>query len=314
LAESEPTPTDSCACCGGALEVEPRIHGVDRVLPTPGEFDIRVCTNCGTGKTFPIAQEDELGAFYEGGYGNFQDVEEDPSLLKLIMAIPSRLYQWRLRNCMPLSAARGGGRFLDIGCGSGWVSELFAKDGWEVEGIEPSPVACAETAARGIKVHQGTINTVELPEESFDAVLFFHSLEHTVDPRHDLRRAARLLRPGGKMLIAVPNFGSAEAKRFGTYWYPLELPRHRTHFTDRGLAKLLESEGFDVEQRTTGTPLLSLPISMRIKHSGDANLKGRLSYLIVAAISLPLQPLTGLYGRLRGGCAYLNMSATKRAR
>lgn len=283
------------------------------MLPTPGEFDVRVCPECGTGKTFPIVAEDELGAFYEGGYGNYIDTDADPSLLKRLLALPRWIYQWRTRTCMPISAARGPGRMLDIGCGNGWVCEMMKKHGWDAVGIEPSPVACAESAARGVEVHEGTINTVELPEESFDAVLFYHSLEHTVDPRHDLRRARGLLKTGGQILIAVPNFGSPEAKKFGTAWHPLELPRHRTHFTQAGLEELLKSEGFSIDETTTGTPLLSYLSSLQIKRTGSARPRTRLGGLALSAVAIPLQPITAFWGKLRGGRAHLNVAATKLA-
>lgn len=308
------TQADDCPACGSRLRTEVAIHGADRVLPTPGEFDIRVCPDCGTGKTFPIATEDELGAFYEGGYANHEDVQSDPTLISMIVAIPSRIYHWRARNFFPLSAVKGQGRFLDVGCGNGWIAELFVKEGWDAVGIELTEAGCAQTAARGVEVHQGTINTVDLPEGSFDAVLFYHALEHTVDPAEDLANAIRLLAPGGKLLVAVPNFASHEAKSFGRDWFGLELPRHRTHFTPKGLKALLESQGLVVDRISTGTPLLTYPYSFRIKHFGQSRQLGRLGSLAIAAISIPLYPFSALYGHLRGGAAILNAAATKPGR
>jgi SAM-dependent methyltransferase len=188
---------------------------------------------------------------------------------------------------------------------------LFVKEGWEAEGIELTEVGCEETAARGVKAHQGTINSVDLPEQSFDTILFFHCLEHTVDPRNDLRRAIKLLKPGGQILIGVPNFSSWEARRFGTYWAPLELPRHRTHFTEQGLKKLLESESLSIEKTSTGTPLGSLVNSIRNKRGGETRPLGRIGGLLFAVACVPLLPVSALIGRLGGGCAVLNVAARK---
>lgn len=308
-----PTPVDNCACCGTPLESEPRIEGFDRVLGTAKNCSVRVCPECGTGKTFPIAQEDELGAFYEGEYTNHVDVRKDSLLLRILVTPARRFYNWRIRNSMPIAAARGGGRFLDVGCGSGWVAEMFANEGWQAEGIELTEIGCEETAARGVTAHQGTINSVDLPAESFDTILFFHCLEHTVDPRNDLRRAIGLLKPGGQMLVAVPNFSSWEARHYGTYWNALELPRHRTHFTEDGLGRLLESEGLTITKRSTGTPLVSLANSIRNKRTGESRPMGRVGSLLFVAVSIPLMPFSAIIGRLRGGCAVQNVAAVKPA-
>jgi 2-polyprenyl-3-methyl-5-hydroxy-6-metoxy-1,4-benzoquinol methylase len=287
--------------------------GVDRVLSVPGEFEIHRCPKCGSGKTFPIVEEDGLAALYEGDYANHVDESADPGLLQKLLNPARKLYRWRIRSCMPLSEVENQtGRLLDVGCGNGWVSEMFAERGWEVVGIEPTTAGCEQTAARGIEIHQGTINTVDLPDESFDTVLFFHVLEHVVDPRTDLRRAIKMLKPGGKLLIGVPNFTCWERDAFGSRWLMLELPRHRTHFTPEGLVKLLESEGLTVDRKTTGTSLMTLMTSIQIKIFGHVRTSGVLTSRIFAALAVPLQPPTALFNRLRGGGEILNIAATKR--
>jgi SAM-dependent methyltransferase len=115
-----------------------------------------------------------------------------------------------------------------------------------VGGIDPSPQACAVATIRGIDARIGTLESVDYGEMSFDAVVMNHSLEHVVDPEADLRRVLSLLRPGGLLLLSVPNFGSWQRRVFGVHWYPLDLPRHRTHFTAAALDHALTNAGFDV--------------------------------------------------------------------
>ena len=96
--------------------------------------------------------------------------------------------------------------------------------------------------------------SARLTVDSFDAVVMSHSLEHVSEPRADLARVRRLLRPGGLLLISVPNFASWQREMFGSEWFALDLPRHRTHFTPRSLAHALRGEGFElVSVRTTSS-------------------------------------------------------------
>lgn len=301
-----------CPCCNSLLNEQPLVVGIDRVLAVPGEFEVFNCPKCGAGKSFPLVAEEGLAALYEGGYPNHADSGDGSGLLQRVLRPIRRIYQSRIRSSMPLSGIKGGsGRLLDVGCGNGWVAEMFVAEGWEAVGIEPTEIGCAQTAARGIEVHEGTINAVDLPAESFDAILFFHVLEHTVDPRTDLRRALELLKPGGTLMIGVPNFGCWQRKAFGTHWLMLELPRHRSHFTPEGLRQLLESEDLEIQAWTTGTSLTTLPASIQIKLFGHMRTTGPLVSRLFAALALPLLPPTALYNRLRGGGEILNFVATK---
>ena len=151
---------------------------------------------------------------------------------------------------------------------------------------------------------QGTLTGAELAG-GFDAVVFEHSLEHVVEPREDLARAQALLRPGGLVVVAVPNFGSRQARRFRAAWFHLDLPRHRTHFTARGLELLLRESGFDAVELGTSTTPDGLPNSIQYRLFG----RRRSSYLLTA-LSLALLPLTAA---LAGGDE-LYASAVRRAR
>ena len=103
---------------------------------------------------------------------------------------------------------------------------------------------------------EGTLESVS-PSDSgtFDALVFQHSLEHVTSPTITLGNARKFLTPNGSLLITLPNFGSQQRRRFGTYWFHLDLPRHRTHFTPAGLRLCLEQAGFgDIEISTSTSP------------------------------------------------------------
>ena len=93
--------------------------------------------------------------------------------------------------------------------------------------------------------------TISFPESFFDAVVIWHVLEHADNPMQMIREAARILRPGGIIAIAVPNFGSFQARIFRESWFHLDLPRHRYHFTSDTLLQCLSRNGFSIINRHT---------------------------------------------------------------
>jgi SAM-dependent methyltransferase len=99
----------------------------------------------------------------------------------------------------------GTGRLLDVGCGFGDFVALMRERGWRAEGVDPSPVVTAAAARRGLPVRTGTLEDFDAPPASFEAITMFYVLEHLADPMGALRKAYRLLSPGGTLLVRVPD-------------------------------------------------------------------------------------------------------------
>ena len=94
------------------------------------------------------------------------------------------------------------------------------------------------------------MRAVELEEMTgtWSAVIFWHSLEHLRRPVRSLRHAAKLVAPGGVLVVAVPNATSMQARLFGDYWLALDLPRHLVHISPPALLSQVEELGFKVER------------------------------------------------------------------
>ena len=119
-----------------------------------------------------------------------------------------------------------GGAVLDVGCGRGVFLDILAKHGYHCLGTERSETSGCD-AKELVKIMIGNIEDINLPDESFDMVTFWQVLEHLHNPKNAIAEASRILRPGGKILIQVPNPESLQA-RTGPYWFHLDPPRHLT--------------------------------------------------------------------------------------
>ncbi len=145
-----------------------------------------------------------------------------------------------------------------------------------------------------------------MPARSLDAVTLWHVLEHLDEPGAALARIAGWMRPGGAILVGVPNLASLQARLGGERWYHLDVPRHRVHFTVAGVQALLRRSGFEVVRthhvlaehnpfgmwqsllnRVTTTPSYLYNLLKR-------NAPLRSPDLLVSALGVPLAPVAAL--------------------
>jgi SAM-dependent methyltransferase len=257
-----------CPCCGAHLDRTTSLRGPDRLHGTPGEFEVALCERCGAGVTMPPLPAAELASFYPDTYGPY-----DAAQGGVVGRISGLIQRWQGNLALrtkPLQAIaeRPPGRLVDVGCGRGDLGVHLIGRGWAVTGIEPSANACEAARARGVDARRGTVETVELEEGQYDAAVFRHSLEHVTDPVAALGRARSALRPGGLVMLSVPNFGGRQARRFGSRWYHLDLPRHRVHFTADAIRRALERARLEPVSVTTSTSPVGLPASLQYAVAG----------------------------------------------
>jgi 2-polyprenyl-3-methyl-5-hydroxy-6-metoxy-1,4-benzoquinol methylase len=152
--------------------------------------------------------------------------------------------------------------------------------GWAVTGLDVSSRVVERIRAElGLRALAGTLPHPDLALERFDLITMWMSLEHMHHPRPVLRECYRLLVPGGKVLVAVPNIDSASFCWFGTAWSCLDLPRHLTHFSPITLRKMLERAGFAVQSTDMLRRSQWLRDSARLAH--HVGQKGRWSGLLL---------------------------------
>ena len=141
------------------------------------------------------------------------------------------------------------GALLDVGCGSGTYLDLMRALGWErVVGVDLGSAAIATAReALGIEAYAGELRDVGFPEATFDAITLSHTLEHVADPVALLAEVRRVTKPGGRIVIAVPNARSLLSRMLRRYWLGFDTPRHLVNFSRLGLHTVLVKAGLRVE-------------------------------------------------------------------
>lgn len=294
-------PSPSCNACEGPLEGDPVLRSRDRQGIAAGEFEVRVCRDCGSGATFPAVEEPELGAYYGDAYAPHESGALTGRLAAVAMAA-------RLRGRLFRPLLAGGGTSarsaLDVGSGRGDLLRVLQTRGWTVTGLEPSPEAARVAQRLGVKTEIGTLAGAELPRQAFDAVIFHHSLEHVPRPVEALRGARGLLKPGGAVYVAVPNFASRSSRRRREEWWALDVPRHRTHFTPRGLRSALLGAGLRVGPLEETASVLGPAANLQERLRGSLAGSGPV-FLAGYGLALGLYPLAWSVNELAGGGEFL---------
>lgn len=204
-------------------------------------FDILRCENCQLAWTWPRPAREDLLRYYLQDYYGPRHVKFE-FLTELAVGFFTRWRAWLLgRFCPP------GARVLDVGCGRGNFVGLMAGAGHDVQGTELSDATAEHARGRfGDRINVGDLAELTFPENHFDLVVMWHVLEHVPDPVGNMRAVRRMLKPGGCVVVAVPNFASFQAVLGRSMWFHLDVPRHLYHFTPVSLGRLLGSAGFSV--------------------------------------------------------------------
>lgn len=188
---------------------------------------------------------------------------------------------------------------------------MLVRHGWQMAGVEPSAAACEVARSRDVDARCGTLATVKLEAGGYDAIVFHHSLEHTTDPIADLQSAADALAPGGVLLITVPNFGCWQARSFGSHWYHLDLPRHRTHFTPRALQQALQAAGMECVNTSTTTSAVGLAASIQYRLLGRCAFPSGTSLRVASGVAALAWPLARLANAFAGAGDELHVTARR---
>jgi 2-polyprenyl-3-methyl-5-hydroxy-6-metoxy-1,4-benzoquinol methylase len=223
----------ACPACGSESYLTFELGGGNR---------LRRCSECGTVSALDYVDPAEIyvDGYMFGEVGRFGLDAMVPSFQVYLARVAERRI-----GMIERSTGVSRGSLLDVGSGTGEVMAAARDHGWQTIGVDPERTGAEVARGRGLEVHVALLEEAGLPERSFDVVSAFHVLEHMPDSRGFLRTMARWARPGGHIVIEVPNWTSSQRRRHNENWSGLRPGEHLVHFTPDTLARTMRAAGIE---------------------------------------------------------------------
>jgi 2-polyprenyl-3-methyl-5-hydroxy-6-metoxy-1,4-benzoquinol methylase len=239
-----------CCICGNAPATVVGTGEDYEYHTSPDTFSAVQCNSCSLVYLNPRPNVSEFERIYPANYHAF---DFSPKQYGFVYKVRARLEANRT-----LSRCKGLGddaRILDVGCGDGFHLNLLKEYGnknWTLEGIDLDKRAVEAAKRSGLNVHLGSVEEMDLPENSYDLVFMVQTIEHVEKPAAVLNAVYKLLKKGGKFVIVTDNTDSIDFNLYKKrYWGGYHFPRHWNLFNRKSLSKLAEKTGFQVHNLTT---------------------------------------------------------------
>jgi SAM-dependent methyltransferase len=225
-----------CNCCGN--QNTSVLYGGYKIKDN--KINLVKCNHCGLIYINPQPSKDEILSYYTQDYYGISNMRFK-GIIEKFVHIKREIRAKRIKKYVK------SGKILDIGCGRGIFLNEMRKKGYETYGTEISEIGAKYVKeVLKLNVFIGPIEEIKFPDNSFDIITIYHVLEHLPNPSRTLKEIQRILKPGGLLVVSVPNIQSLQSKIFKTYWFHLDIPRHYFHFNLQSLKKILPSEKLDV--------------------------------------------------------------------
>ena len=210
-------------------------------------FDVMHCNNCDNRFTQNIVSENEICKYYQSeNYISHSDIKKD-----FISKIYHSVRNFTLiskRKLIENRVQQKQGKLLDIGAGTGAFANAMTQAGWTVTALEPDEQAIKKAKENYQLELQPTSNLFSFSARQFDAITMWHVMEHVHNIHGYLEQFKKIIKPSGKIFIAVPNYTSFDATYYQQYWAGYDVPRHLYHFSPHGMKRLAQQHGFFVSK------------------------------------------------------------------
>ncbi len=239
-----------CCVCGTDNADQIAVGQDYEYRTTDDSFAAYQCRDCQLVYLNPRPQMSDMETIYPPEYHAFDFSEKD---FGFVHKVRSKLEAKRLlAACGPLP---DDARILDVGCGDGFHLRLLREYGnrsWKLEGVDLDRRAVEAAKRSGLTVHDGSVDTLDLPEGQYDLAFMIQTIEHVERPDVVLQAVYRLLKPGGRLVVVTDNTGSIDFGLFRSrYWGGYHFPRHLNLFNRYSLTRLSEKVGFSMLKMTT---------------------------------------------------------------
>lgn len=254
------------------------------------------CNRCGLVFEHPRPSRSEIDAFYSDVrlWTDSRDAEGKPRSYVRELQAKKPFFTDLARR---IQKVKSSGKLLDVGAGAGLLQLALDRSKWSVTGVDISEfIAQFGRTELGTNVIHGAFEEMDFPEAHYDVIVFKYTLDHLEEPLAALRKARRLIRPDGWLVLAdLINIDGFCARLFRE-GYRLIHPMHFTYFSPETISVHLSRAGFRVQK-------IELPF-FRTPYCTPRNL----TLLVARVIQRGLQRLLGIgHGRIYSVPFYGNM-------
>lgn len=236
---------NGCPVCGSP-DIAYALTALDHTV-TGERFDIYECKTCSLRFTQDVPDANSISRYYES--------EDYISHSNTSKGLVNRLYQIvrkrtlvSKRSLVSRFTGMKKGSVLDYGSGVGAFANEMREAGWTVTALEPESLARQKARDIFNLELRDVTDLFSLPAASFDAITLWHVLEHVHQLHACIKQLRILLKPGGVLFIAVPNYNSKDAKIYRSYWAAYDVPRHLYHFTPAAMENLMKGHGLHIKR------------------------------------------------------------------
>ena len=216
-------------------------------LTTKEKFKITEDKETRVLKTIPTPKEEDLPSYYSSeAYASHQERASTP-VLWVYMRVRKIAMKSKIKLISTFNTKTGD--LLDFGCGlGGFLSATHAK-GWSSYGIEPHQKVKTKAKKTSGREVYSTIGEAQKTNKKYDVITMWHSLEHVVDLGKTIRFLYNSTKKEGKVVVAVPNHQSFDAKHYKNFWAAYDTPRHVWHFDQKSITNVFKKHGFSLERK-----------------------------------------------------------------
>jgi 2-polyprenyl-3-methyl-5-hydroxy-6-metoxy-1,4-benzoquinol methylase len=233
-----------CPVCG-ATQLK-TLFSVTDYSVSKKEFPLVECDQCTLRFTQDIPSATAIATYYQ-----FEDyishTNSNKGIVNQLYRQVRKITLLEKKNLIHKTTGLSTGKLLDMGSGTGAFAGYMKKAGWQVTGLEPDEGARKVAYEEFGVVLSDTSSFYELAPAQFDVITLWHVLEHVHELQSYVQQLKKLLKPTGKLIIAVPNYTSVDASYFGPQWAAYDVPRHLYHFSPSSMRALLATHQLKLE-------------------------------------------------------------------
>jgi len=263
-----------------------------------GKFSLILCNKCKLEFLDPLLTEQQVERYYpKEDYYSFYDYNKMALAYHKLSAYyyskKNKLFNILFYIFSPIFYTyyiEKGKSVLEIGCGNGMKLAIYQKYGMKTYGLEPYLPKVGDRE-RKLGIEKKSVKDAGYKENSFDYIILKEVLEHVPDQELVLSRAYSWLKPGGKLIITVPNTKGLWRNMFKENWYGYDVPRHFYNYNPKNLAENVKRFGFKIKKiRIYDMPYM-FDGSLKFKYPKNNIIFSNITKIIAVPISLAVTNL-----------------------